>query len=692
MARLGGSPLGIIGLMSVPQNGGISGFNGGKANNFNVTDYNTGAKTQVSIFSGNRRLRPWPNIAKMNTVDKEENGNEKVRDTTGLSDVYQEFNSDGTPKKQPDGLYYVDRFQSSRASSAKGSNKLHNNDVYDTSVLNILERLSGTKAQLKPQDFAYLKDLGVYPNNRLMIARRFYGPSGDNIMTKTRPGAAPMATLISWVPEGDNFLDITFGEVWTEAKADFTGMLNSLGEDFKVKAMGDRLGQLGGSIPLPGFTEIFQRKFMAKLGLLEESAANSIPAGNPNLIKEAKVRKTVGYSEPGSGLMAKVSITMNCEYELKFISGIDPTIVWMDLIGMILRFGTSDSSNYGLSGKVASKINKWARDPYSLITDVVNGIKNAIAGAYTELKNVITGIYNSATKAAQKLSDGSSSGSSGEKKSERELAMDAAKEAQEMGMKVINGLFSLAAEAIRASVMKYRVEVLGIVNALTGNPSTPWHITIGNPMRPVFCSGDMLTTEVQLVLGPTLAFNDLPSSISVKFTLANARNLGLQEIMSKFNSGYLRTVDTQRSFFETNVILGNVNKKEKVGELPFGELTLLDKVGEDPPKNVNQGGGNNPTNEGANNSSGTSGTGSSGTSGTGSSGTSGTGSSGTSGTGSSGTSGTGSSGTSGTSGIKKSETSNSKVTDDAKVPGGTKDGSKDEKTTQSKTQGGGIPS
>ena len=53
----------------------------------------------------------------------------------------------------------------------------------------------------------------------------------------------------------------------------------------------------------------------------------------------------------------------------------------------------------------------------------------------------------------------------------------------------------------------------------------------------------MYTTDVTLSLGSTLAFNDLPSSIKVEFTLTPARNWGLQDIMSKFNSGHLRSVN-----------------------------------------------------------------------------------------------------------------------------------------------------
>jgi hypothetical protein len=94
---------------------------------------------------------------------------------------------------------------------------------------------------------------------------------------------------------------------------------------------------------------------------------------------------------------------------------------------------------------------------------------------------------------------------------------------------------------------------MGVANALSGAPSTPWHVTIGNPLRPVFCSGDMyMDQDMKLTLGPTLAFNDLPSNITLDFTLTNARPWGLQEILAKFNTGHLRTVNIQKDYVETD--------------------------------------------------------------------------------------------------------------------------------------------
>ena len=46
---------------------------------------------------------------------------------------------------------------------------------------------------------------------------------------------------------------------------------------------------------------------------------------------------------------------MICEWEQKFISGIDPTIAWQDILGKILTFATSRSNNYGLKGAFEKK-------------------------------------------------------------------------------------------------------------------------------------------------------------------------------------------------------------------------------------------------------------------------------------------------------------------------------------------------
>ena len=121
------------------------------------------------------------------------------------------------------------------------------------------------------------------------------------------------------------------------------------------------------------------------------------------------------------------------------------------------------------------------------------------------------------------------------------------------GSKMVDDILALGDTVLKKAIGKYKIEIQGIARALTGAPSTPWHITIGNPLRPVFCAGDMyMNQEVTLTLGPTLAFNDLPSSIKASFTLQNARAWGLQEIIAKFNTGSIRVSTTIKDDMQLN--------------------------------------------------------------------------------------------------------------------------------------------
>jgi hypothetical protein len=57
----------------------------------------------------------------------------------------------------------------------------------------------------------------------------------------------------------------------------------------------------------------------------------------------------------------------------------------------------------------------------------------------------------------------------------------------------------------------------------------------------------MLCKDVKVDFGPQLSFNDLPTYIEVTVSLESARNIGLQEIFSKFNTGGIRTISGTQS-------------------------------------------------------------------------------------------------------------------------------------------------
>lgn len=537
MAILGGSPLGLIGVRSsAVQSTGMSSFNGGQSRNLNVNNYNRGTsdKYPITDIGNNKGSSITMNI---------DYGTKSL--FTGQS-VISPYGNLG--KTDDNGKY-----------NGVNRNTLHNNDIYDTSLLNIIEKLSPTKASLRPADFAYLKDVGVFPNNRLMIARRFLAPQGDNIFGKSDLVSGAMAILATWKPQTEDFLEINFGENWIDANADFTDVLNSLGKDFTM-GMAGGIGSIGsmaaGAIPLPGFTESIQRYVLAKIGVLDENTGleSPLPSGNPNLIKMAKRRKTIGFSEAGSGLKCSVTVKMTCEWEQKFISGIDPTIVWQDIIATILRFGTSHSDSYGLSKQFEKTIGKWIANPGLMMTDLITWISESLSKA----KDAVVATLKSAAVTAYAATTGTTPKTAGEvNQANADTYRNTVDAATALGEKIMEVSMSV----LKTQIQKYKIEIEGIGRALSGAPSTPWHITLGNPLRPIFCAGDMyMESDVKLTFGPTLAFNDLPSNIMAEFTLTNARPWGLQEIMAKFNAGSIRVSAGIKSADATN---GN----EKVGDV-----------------------------------------------------------------------------------------------------------------------------
>lgn len=536
MPILGGSPLGLIGVESRPTKTGLSTFNGGRTRNVNVNLYNVGQETDrermgktnntkggiFSLFTGGNIVKPWPNISSTGALPEPRLG------LAGGSDENYKGLSRST---------------------------LHNNDVYDTSILNIIEKMANTYAALRPSDFAYLKNVGVFPNNRLMVARRFYGPMSDDIFIK---GKQAMATMITWVPQGENFLELQYGEEWVEANADFTEVINNIAQDLLGKSVAGSISGMLGAVPLPGFTEGITREILKSLGVYNEGSGKILPAGDPNLIKQAKRRKTIKYSEAGSGLKCTCSIKMICEYEQKFISGIDPTIAWQDIIANAVRFGTSPGNSYGLSSGFGKKVISWVKDPSKIIGEFATMITSAINTIRTEISKYFDDLIDKASSSGEEDDEeGSTAGDEEEDDSEQEAK--AIEEQKGLVDSMIGKIVGILGSSLKKTISKYLEEVKGIVYALSGMPSTPWHITVGNPLRPIFCSGDMYTTDVNLKLGPVLAFNDLPSSIVVDFTLQNARPWGMDEILAKFNTGHLRTV---------NVVADStmVNPLESMGE------------------------------------------------------------------------------------------------------------------------------
>jgi hypothetical protein len=414
--------------------------------------------------------------------------------------------------------------------SIRNASDIHNDKIYDTSISSIVEYTkSYPSMKLGFADFAYLKNVGVFPNNRLIIARRFAAGVPNDLTSIT---SSPMSTLISWVKDGDDFISVNYSEDWVDAPASFEDVLNDIGKDIKASQdqgenkIGSMAAAAANAIPFQGFMEGIQYQVMKNMGLTDAGIGNS-PLGNPNLIREAKMRKTLGKGEAGSGLKASFSIKMVVEYEQKFINGVDPTLVYMDIIQNALTFGTSDSAFQFSSA--------FGEGTKGIIKDLISGDIGAIASA---IQKFVTSLLDAIAQVGKDIIAALVDPPKDDQKPTADQVFDFVKKA--------------FAATIGHVVSKYKIKLIGISNALTGSNSTPWHVTIGNPKKPTFSSGDMLCKDVSLTVGKNLAFNDLPSYIKIEFTLENARNLGAQEIFNRFNTGKGRSYSRlNKSFVES---------------------------------------------------------------------------------------------------------------------------------------------
>jgi hypothetical protein len=435
--------------------------------------------------------------------------------------------------------------------------EVHSDEVYDIRTANIIRRLNDYPTmRLKFADFAYCKDYGVYPNNRLVVCRRFDHPMVDDLTLSGSGGSSePISTLLTWLPETENILSFNFGENWVEAQASFKELLNDVGDDIGLGKINFKLGDALSSgmnlVSLPGFTEGLQRSVLGAAGIIDKNSIDIIPSGTPNLIKESKQRMLIKDDAAGSGLNGKFSVKVKCAWEQKFISGVDPTLIYYDILQTILAFGGSQAVFYlgkrsslgGLDAALQDFLKPGGAT--RLIKKVVESFSKALNGVIKTVNDLIGKFFDS--NYGEKDSGGSDSELTAEQIEAKEKA--ARDKTITDTQNKVSGIISSFADTI---IKKYRIQALGVVTSLTGLPSTPWHITIGNPLRPIFSSGDMLTQEVTVNLGPQLAFNDLPSYIECEFTLVSARNLGIDEMFEKLTCGGIRISREQPTFWNTH--------------------------------------------------------------------------------------------------------------------------------------------
>ena len=108
-------------------------------------------------------------------------------------------------------------------------------------------------------------------------------------------------------------------------------------------------------------------------------------------------------------------------------------------------------------------------------------------------------------------------------------------------------LKTIAGAVSKFAIVKF-MNVIGrpsipVMNSLlVGDPVGEWHLTIGNPLRPIACIGNLLCTGTTIEpVSNTLGYDDFPVDWKVTVKLKHAMPLDRAGIEMIFNAGQRRT-------------------------------------------------------------------------------------------------------------------------------------------------------
>lgn len=402
----------------------------------------------------------------------------------------------------------------------------------------------GSKA-LKASDFTYLRDLGVYPINRLIVLRRY--PEGVAVHDDLdKIGSQPISVIIGWIKEDAEIYSLSFSEEWgTSDKYLHEVIEEILTNEFKV-------GDMGSVIPQPGFTQGLMFGFLAKMGLTDPQNAYDIPFGDPNLLREAATRD---YTK--QGLKSDMSIQFETVYEQKIVGDFDPAAAMLDIIRNLATMGTSDtryvfSGNSEILNKIlnassgkGNNVDAWAKVIQEIITKFTEAVSETVTSILGEIKPL-----TDEQKEQRKENEDKQKEEAEDAPAQTEAEKANADAAAEVGVfKSIAGQLETSAflkSVLASTFAKHRWPLRASIAAMTGTPTAPWHITIGNPWSPIISAGNMVVDKIEVKAKGEMGFNDVPIHLNATITLKFGRNLGRQEILKIFNNGYKRIYKKQK--------------------------------------------------------------------------------------------------------------------------------------------------
>ncbi len=413
--------------------------------------------------------------------------------------------------------------------------------------LSLINDFNSGSMKIKPSDLAYLRDLGVYPINRMAILRRFQAESYLPENLEEIP-YEPISTIIGWIKPDDNFGKIDFNESWTKTNKRFDVLL--------MEVISKQFGlDLSRAVPIPDFAQGAVWEVYKKMGFTTNDSdgsekaeggtssigkspwgLNNIPVGNPNLLMEGPFR------DPSSqNIQSNFSFNLTTTYEQKLIGDVDPGSAMLDILDNIYAMGTSDMLFYWDENSErinearksikngANSVSAW----FDFIKNTVNSFWDMLQELFSELKEKLNELKGSVKKITESAFRNNTS--------ETTNAGSGGGDNFDIVKNIINSVLT-------STLAIHRFHFRASIELMTGGrfTNTPWHLTIGNPYSPWLATNHIIIKSCSVETSKELGFNDQPLWLTATFNCELSRALGKQELMRMFNNTYKRLYDTKQ--------------------------------------------------------------------------------------------------------------------------------------------------
>ena len=348
-------------------------------------------------------------------------------------------------------------------------------------------------------DFLYCKHYGKVPNNHLITLRRFGMPVVDNLINANKMTTPDIGRLVGYMDGDSNKLDdllkFSVKLAWKEHKAKIETLQ---GSSYGGSGQGNLLGKILSVTDTKGSNT--ERQGLQNANHDPYSNMTNKTLGPINVVDKMMVRER--------GLIFDQSIKLVFEYEMRSIDGINGKIAMLDLLMNVLACTYNRGDFWG--GAIRYTGGKKTSNPLA----GQDGMAKLAAGDYGGFLDSLTSGFSN------RMND--LTGGKG-------LSLDGIGNA----IKSVGG--NIASRAAGGAMEKMgRPQAQATMALLTGEDTGEWHVTIGNPSRPILAIGNMILegTTIQF-MGP-LDKDDFPTKLKVECSLKPARPRDRDDVQMMF--------------------------------------------------------------------------------------------------------------------------------------------------------------